>query len=209
MANLATLEQYITTAIGQQETSGGTAGVGLSLNNPGAMEYQPWESAYGATLSSGGRWAKFPSMQSGWDALKARVAQLVGSGASLTSLVNTYAPPSDNNTNNHQRIAELVKKTGLDPAQPVKDQVQPPSLLEQWGAMIPPDVQASANPDQAYIDQDAAAHPEKYAGGSTWSRVAAFCVGILCLGLGILLLRQSQVIIQQTGKAAASAAAAV
>jgi hypothetical protein len=209
MADLATLEQQITTAIGQQETSGGTAGVGLHFNNPGALEYQPWESAYGATLSSGGRWAQFPSMEKGWEALKARVAQLVGSGASLSTLLNTYAPVKDDNPNTPQRITDIAKATGLDPNQPIQAQAAntPQTWLERWGFIIPPDVRDNAQPDQ---DPETIKTVEGSASGSgIWGRAAAFAVGIICLGLGILLLRQSQIIIQGATKTAASVAAAV
>lgn len=200
--DLANIEQQMTTAIGQQETSGGTAGVGVSLNNPGALKYADWEAQYGATQGSNG-FAQFPSLSQGWQALTARIGQLVSGGSSVQSLINTYSPPSDGNTNNAQRVSQIANTTGLDPSQPIASQV---NQANSNNSLIPPDVSDNANPD---------ANPQTIAtvgsstGSGLWGRVAAFLVGIVCLILGIVLLKQSQTIIEAVGKTAGAAATAV
>lgn len=195
--DLPTLEQQISTAIGQQETAGGTTGVGASLYNPGGLKYAGWESTYGATQGAGG-FAKFPSLTQGWAALKDRVNQLIMQGRTLQELVNVWAPASDGNTNNPQRISQIASITKLDPTIPIVSQYS--------GSLIPPDVAAQANPDQKFLDT-----PEGQAMnqdmtqklfGTTWGRVAAFLVGLLFLIAGLMLLKQTQIVIEQSKRAA-------
>lgn len=128
--DIKAVEQEIETAIAVQETSNGTAGVGASLNNPGAMRFSGWETYYGASESTNGKtatdagFASFPTPQSGFDALLARIKQLVGvPGATITTLMETYAPTRNKagiviNPTTPARIASIAQITGLDPTVP-------------------------------------------------------------------------------------------
>lgn len=198
--DLATLEAQISTTIGQQETANGTTGVGATMNNPGGLQYQPWEAAYGATPGAGG-FGSFPSLTAGKSALAALVAKYVGAGSSLSSLIASWSPPSAGNINNAARTAQLAAVTGLDPSQPIAGQAaaaapvtSPPGLFtdptEQYGSNSAALAAAGASP----------------LGTSTAERIVAFILGFLFILGGLLLLKSTQQIIVQTGKAAGKVA---
>lgn len=178
--DLATLEQQISTAIGQQETAGGTAGVGLSLNNPGALKYSGWEAAYGATQTPSG-FASFPSIAAGWSALADRVNQLVQSGASVAGLIHTWAPPADGNTNNDARTNQIASVTKLDPNTPIASQV---------GSAI-----ATTAGSAAGTIGNAVASV-LIPGWGSWARIATFVVGLVCVIAGLFMLKSTQVVVQ-------------
>lgn len=199
MASLQEIEQQISTTIGQQETSSGTAGVGATLNNPGALKYSDWEAQFGATAAPSG-FAQFPTAAAGWDALKARVAQLVQGGSSLSSLINTWAPAADNNTNNPARIGQLAQQTGLNPSRPIATQIMTggdPTMGSYGGD---PTMSGNSNslPETAAQSTDT---------GFTWGRVALFLVGVVCLIGGLMMFRQTQIVIEQATKTGARVAA--
>jgi hypothetical protein len=73
----------------------------LRYNNPGAMEYAPWQAKYGATVGPNGRYAQFPDPASGYKAMEG----LLGTYRSkhglntVAGIVNRWAPPNvDNNS---------------------------------------------------------------------------------------------------------------
>lgn len=189
--DLATLEQQISTAIGQQETGSGTAGVGATMNNPGGLKYADWETQFGATPTASG-FAKFPNQAAGQNALSALVSRIVNGGASLSSLISQWSPPADGNTNNADRVSQLAAATKLDPSQPIAAQASQAALPG-----VPADVAAQANPDQAAMQAAGAVDNSTQTGGS-WGRIAAFLVGLVCLVMGLLLLKQTQIVIQNT-----------
>jgi hypothetical protein len=81
-------------------------------NNPGALTAAP--STYCQTgLVPGTKFVQFCTPQDGWDALNNQIGLYASSGASLSSMMYLYAPPSENNT--AQYINNLQQWTGLDP----------------------------------------------------------------------------------------------
>jgi hypothetical protein len=178
MADINTIEQQLQTAIAQQETGGGSAGVGLSLNNPGALRYAGWESAFGATSDPSG-FAKFPNAQSGFDAMLTRIKQLVSGGASLTSLINTWSPASDGNVNNSARIAQLATVTGLNATAPIQTQATgvstPSSTVGGWlgGLLDSTSNTASSSPN---------------VGSSNMARLAVGISGLILATIGVAAL---------------------
>lgn len=191
--DLTTIEQQLTTAIGQQETSGGTAGVGASLNNAGAIQYSPWEASFGATPTTGSSFATFPSLTSSYAALQQLITNYVNKGASITSLINTYAPPSDGNTNNAARIAQAAAATGLNPTAPINGQT--PS-------------NTSAASSAASILSATAGLTNQYTSTGIVGRIAAVGVGAILLIVGLLSLKSTQPIVQTVVKGARDAAGA-
>lgn len=186
--DLATLEQQISTAIGQQETAGGTTGVGLSLNNPGGLQFSQWETQYGATQTASG-FASFPSLSAGWSALSNRVGQLVNSGASVNSLINTWAPASAGNVNNASRVSQIASATGLDPNASIASQAASSSASGSAASAASSIASAVASGVLKSLGLGAG-------DGFSISRMAVFIVGIVCIIGGLLMLKQTQVVIQ-------------
>jgi hypothetical protein len=204
VANLATIEQQLSTAIGQQETAGGTTGVGASLNNPGGLKWAPWEVSYGAIPGSGG-FAQFPSLEQGEGAMSALIDKIVQSGASLSSLLGQWAPASDNNPTTDARVTQLAQLTGLDPAKPILGQATP-------GALSPGQIALgvySAGQQLGITIPGTATVGGTGSASTLWGRAAAMVVGLMCLGAGFLLLKETRTVIQVVGKTAAKGAAAV
>lgn len=205
MADLATITQQLQRAIGLQETSSGTAGVGATLNNPGGLKYADWEAQFGATKAASG-FAKFPTLTAGWDALQERLTQMVRGGASLTSLINTYSPPSDGNSNNPVRIAQLAGITGLNPTVPIIGQATDAKpATGATGATIGDWLErVFGKPGQADKPSVPEKAPEVEYG--IWGRGTALVLGLICLMAGFLLLRQTQIVVDTVRKGATKAA---
>src|SRR3569833_3195748 len=214
MFSLSQIEQQISTSINQQETSGGTAGVGASLNNPGGLRYATWEAAYGAVPTDVGAtadaagFAKFPTLEAGKNAVLARVDQLVLAGHSLASLISTWSPAKAGNTNNAQRVAQLAQATSLDPQLPIKAQA---AGIQDTNPELP----GYMSPDQYYATQAVQGQQDsnpnsplsQYA-----ARIAAFAVGIILVIMGLVMMKQTQIVIENVkgaaGKVAGAAAVA-
>lgn len=84
-------------------------------NNPGNLRFagQP-----GATQGEGG-FARFPSPQAGYEALKRQIALDAGRGHTLEGFIKKYAPPNENDTDLY--IEQMVKATGASRKTPVKN----------------------------------------------------------------------------------------
>lgn len=198
LIDLKTIEDELTTQIGQQETSNGSAGVGASLNNPGGIKFAPWEAIFGASKSSSG-FASFPSLSSGYDAEAALIDSYIQSGLSLQQLIEKWSPASDNNTNNAARVDQLSNTTGLNPNQ---------SVLSQIGKSIGDPTGISS-----LLSDPTGLGAISNSLGFSWSRIASFLIGIAFTVIGLLMLKQSQVIVKNVmdtskkiGTIAASAA---
>lgn len=189
MPDINTVEQQIETAIAIQETSNGTAGVGSSLNNPGAIRYAPWETYYGASESTSGKtaqdagFASFPSLQQGFDALMARVKQLVGvPNASITSVLNKYAPERDANgvvinPTTPARIASIAQATGLDPTKPITAQT---TGTDATGGQLANVLLGSINNGGGVTGQKT--EPPTW----SWSRVVSGVAGCVFIIIGLI-----------------------
>jgi hypothetical protein len=212
---LASLEAQLRSTIAQQETAGGKTGVGASLNNPGGLVYSQWEQAYGGGQTSGA-FASFPNLQSGYAALTQLIDNYVQGGASIQSMMDAYAPPASNPTT-PSRIQTLAQQTGLDPNVPIAQQVTNPGLA----APASPQASAStATPQAAPASPQASASTVTPQATSTASfslpsassllfglnehnivRVSTGIVGIVMLIVGLMMLKQTQVVIQQAQQA--------
>lgn len=189
LIDLGTIEQQLTTAIGQQETNNGTAGVGATLNNPDAIKFAPWEVAYGGIPTTSG-FAQFPSLANGYAAAKALIDNYIQSGVSLQTLIETYSPSSDGNTNNPARVASLAKTTGLNPNQ---------SILGQIGTAVKNSLKDPTGTGAI----KSAGSTALSAAGFSWSRIAAFIMGVAFTVIGLMLLKQTQIVVQNVQEKAA------
>ena len=95
-------------------------------NNPGNIEYGPFAEANGA-IGSDGRFAIFPDEQTGRDALTALMTDHYGD-KTIEEMMQAYAPPSENDTNNY--VTFIENQTGLSGDDVVGDLTD-----EQLGAL--------------------------------------------------------------------------
>lgn len=208
MATLAELEQAIGTAIGQQETGNGAAGVGASLNNPGAIKYAPWEVAYGAMQAPTG-FAQFPSLTQGRAAMLDLIDRYIKSGNSLQTLISGWAPPSDNNVNNDARVAQLAQVTGLNPALPIAGQTPVAASGSSGSSGAVGGLQGAwdsvwgVNGGKGLSTQVT----EDAAGLFPWGRAAAGVAGLILLAVGLVAMNtRAKVVVQEFGKGLVSGA---
>ena len=200
--------------IAQQETAGGTTGVGASKNNPGGLTWAPWEAGYGGTQT--GTFTTFPTLSGGFDALNALVDKYIKGGASITSMMNKYAPVAQNPTTPF-RIQSLTDLTGLDPNLPILQQLQLPGISSQSQAAIDA-FNKGANPSTTIAPESQAAIDAHDAEASFLgmsipiARFATGVIGLVLFTVGLLMLRQVQTMAVNIGgnvKKAAELAALV
>jgi len=84
-------------------------------NNPGNLRFVGQS---GASQGQGG-FAKFSTPESGADALKKQIALDASRGHTLSSFINKFAPPSENNTK--QYIAQVSSELGISPNTKISD----------------------------------------------------------------------------------------
>lgn len=104
----------------------GTTGRSATNNNPLNLEYRPgsYQDKYGAELepvskSGQQRFAKFPTMEAGYQAGLDQVRLDQSRGHTLASFVNKFAPPQENPTT--EIINSYAKQLGVSPDTPLKD----------------------------------------------------------------------------------------
>lgn len=193
--SLPTIVQQLTSAISQAETQNGTTGVGASLNNPGGITNSDWESQFGGTPTESG-FESFPSLQSGSLALTALVDKYISSGASISSMMNAYAPPASNPTT-PARIASMASATGLDPNASIASQTGVGST-SNLNTMLAPllgalGIMGATGTTAAIVGTgNGTAAPPVFSFG----RIAAFVVGSISLIIGLASLKQTQTIVQ-------------
>ena len=106
----------------QRAKRGGAGGAGggvprnIRNNNPGNIEYGKFAIEHGAT-GSDGRFAIFPSMKAGEDAMAALLMSYAKGGTNtISSIVRKWSPAGENGAaNTNAYIADVAKRTGIDP----------------------------------------------------------------------------------------------
>jgi hypothetical protein len=125
----------------------------LRYNNPGAIEYKPWQAQFGATLGPNGRYAQFPDKESGYKAME----HLLGTYRSkhglntITGIVNRWAPQNVDNNSTGMYTAHVAKTLGVGPNAPL-DPAMTPRLAEamaayEAGRPVPRGATAPADPE--------------------------------------------------------------
>lgn len=76
-------------------------------NNPGNLRYTSWTAAQGAVGKDSGGFAIFPSYSVGWTALLnlLRLRRSQHPDWTILDLFNSYAPPTENDTNRYAQFA--------------------------------------------------------------------------------------------------------
>ena len=104
----------------------GTTGRSATNNNPVNLKYRSgsYQDKYGAELEpvskSGQRkFAKFPTMEMGYQAGIEQIQRRQKEGHTLASFVNQFAPPNENPT--QEIIAQYSKALGVNPDTPLSD----------------------------------------------------------------------------------------
>ena len=123
----------------------GTTGRSATNNNPLNLEYRPgsYQDKYDAELepvskSGQQRFAKFPTMEMGYQAGIEQIQRRQKEGHTLASFVNQFAPPNENPT--QEIIAQYCKALGVNPDTPLSDipaeKVIIPMLARESGTKI-------------------------------------------------------------------------
>ena len=106
----------------QASGKGGGAGVPRNMrnNNPGNIEYGDFARKHGAT-GSDGRFAIFPDLKTGQDAMASLLMGYAKEGNNtISKIVGKWSPAGDNGAaNTNAYIADVAKKTGIDPNKPL------------------------------------------------------------------------------------------
>lgn len=87
-------------------------------NNPGNMRYTEFSRDKGA-IGTAGKFAVFPSVEIGRAALSLLLRGPKYLNLSITKAISRYAPPSENNTDNYERL--IAKLTGLNVSRKVSE----------------------------------------------------------------------------------------
>ena len=108
----------------QDKASGKGGGAGLPRNmrnnNPGNIEYGDFAKKHGAT-GSDGRFAIFPDLKTGQDAMASLLMGYAkGGNNTISKIVGKWSPAGENGAaNTNAYIADVSKKTGIDPNKPL------------------------------------------------------------------------------------------
>ena len=109
-------------ASGKSENKSGAAAVPRNMrnNNPGNIEYGDFAKKHGAT-SSDGRFAVFPDLKTGQDAMASLLMNYAKDGNNtISKIVGKWSPAGENGAaNTNAYIADVSKKTGIDPNKPL------------------------------------------------------------------------------------------
>ena len=82
-------------------------------NNPGDLEWRPWQAAFHGSHSIDPRFTKFDTVVDGFRALQHLLTFPAYFGMTLKQVFNTYAPPVENQTNVY--LSNVCKWTSLTP----------------------------------------------------------------------------------------------
>lgn len=103
-------------AMGKGKSGAGGMPRNLRNNNPGNIEYGDFAKKNGAT-GSDGRFAIFPDMKTGENAMASLLMNYAkGGNNTISKIVSKWSPAGDNGAaNTNAYVADVAKKTGLDP----------------------------------------------------------------------------------------------
>lgn len=97
-------------------------------NNPGAVEFHPWMSRYGATLGENGRFAQFQTPEQGYGVMGRILDTYQGKHGlnTVSGIINRWAPRNVDNNSTDEYIKSVSDALGLAPDAPLSaDHRQP------------------------------------------------------------------------------------
>ena len=179
--------------IARVESGGNPNSVSAQNNNPGNLVYSPWESSLGGSPGGVGGFAQFPTPAAGQTALQTLLAKMINQGKSITQIVSTWAGTQYGNSQASVDgyVAALSKASGLDPNASVMSQIG--EVANTVGAATD---NAVSNVTGLPTADQAASDPTSLFSDFSPINIASFVGGVVCLLGGLLLLKQTQTIIQ-------------
>lgn len=109
----------IDAAIATFEGYGQAGTIATNQNNPGNLVYNSTTASLGATGAGTNGIAIFPNETTGFEAENAVVANYANNGATIQSLIESWAPPSAGNPNDANYINYVASQTGASASTPV------------------------------------------------------------------------------------------
>jgi hypothetical protein len=102
----------------------------LRYNNPGAVEYKPWMSGYGARLGPNGRYAAFDSPDQGYSVMGKILDTYQGKHGlnTVAGIVNRWAPSNVDNNSTGSYVDSVARRLGVDPNAPLTPQHRTPLM---------------------------------------------------------------------------------
>lgn len=175
----------------------GTPGTLATVNNnPGNLIYNGYTQNLGATGSNQG-FAVFPDSVTGANAEDNLVGYYAGQGDTIQQLINSWAPPtapgnSTASTTNY--VNSVSQAVGGSPSTPVSSLAgaAPSSTTSSVAGFL----SALSNPAGAVANSL----------GASWSRIAAFVLGLIFIAAGLYLFKPVQQVINNGVKGASIAA---
>lgn len=204
-------------AIAQFEGFGKPGTIATVNNNPGNLMYGTFAQQHGATgytVASGGNIATFPDFTTGATAEDALVSSYAGKGASLTDLINAWAPPTapGNTAAGTQNYASFVaSQLGVDPNTPVSNLQGVGTPSAGSGSTGTSTLSSLFNTLQSFLSLNAGnAFPAlNQSGALSYSRIGSFLLGMILIAGGIYLFKPVQEgvnVVVRTGKKIATTA---
>lgn len=205
----------IDAAIAQMEGYNTPGTIAQTQNNPGNLVYGPFAQQYGATPGTNGI-ATFPSAAQGLQAQDALVQYYANKGSTISDLLNAWAPasvPGNDPTGYANYVAEQAGTNPNTPLSSLNSNQTPLTFQGLFNAItgaysgIPLD----AGLGQTIINSSPYSNGQAQPGGNgsiTAGRIAAFILGLIFIVAGLFLLKPTQSIVVNTGRAARALATA-
>jgi hypothetical protein len=102
-------------------------------NNPGNLRYV----GQAGTTGSYKGYATFSTPEAGWSALERQLRLDAAAGDTVATFINSYAPPSENDTGNYLRF--LVAGLGVPASTPLTSVLGQPAAQVSPSVSLPPD----------------------------------------------------------------------
>lgn len=178
-------------------------------NNPGNLVAGPFSTAHGAT-GQNGDFAVFPDVATGLGAEDALIGRYDAAGYNIQDLIQKWAPPTAPGNSpeaTQQYIDNLSKSIGVSPYTPIG--------AAEAGATTTPATKPDPNKITAGDVLGAILNPmvggtnlamkSEGLGGLSWSRIAAFSLGLIFIAGGLYLFKPVQQVVNSTVKGAVAA----
>jgi hypothetical protein len=157
-------------------------------NNPGNLKFGPFAQEHGATGKDSEGFAVFPDYLTGMTAQDELIQGYANSGHSLEDMIADW---NGNGPNTGSYQSDAAKALGVPGSTKLWD------LLKNNPFLKTPESPSEGGTDTPGVGSFF---------GISWTRFAAFLIGILCIGAGLLMFKPTQDVIVQTKDAVSKAA---
>jgi len=190
-------------AIAKFEGFGDPNSLAARNNNPGNLIPGAFSTSHGATGSNSG-FAVFPDLATGLSAEDSLVASYANKGATISDLINAWAPPtapgnSPQATQNY--IDSVAQSLGVSSDTPVSTLKGAPGDSTSTASTLAQTLQSILG-----LGYGNAFPLMNQTGALSYSRIGAFLVGMILIAGGIYLFKPVQEVVQTTVRTARTAA---